>query len=154
MGVYFIKQKMLSATDDFSVLDEKKQPKFVVKGNIIGKKKLTIYSDKTEVGHVKEQEFLGHVSYDIIIGGKKVANMKTKKNDKRAEFKVSGTGWSIKGNVWDEGFKINKFLETIATIKKEAFSMTDSYKIKVAKDENDLMVIALVLAIDAIMYEQ
>ena len=43
MGTYYIKQKMLSATDDFSVLDEKKQAKFVVKGNLIGKKKLTIY---------------------------------------------------------------------------------------------------------------
>ncbi len=155
MGVYYIKQKVMALNDEFKVLDEKKHDKYIVKSNLIGKKKLTVFDmDKKEVAQVKEQDFLGMISYDIRVGGKKVANMKAKKNDIKPEFKVSGMGWNIKGGVWENTFKIHKLLATIATIKKEAISIGDSYKIKVEKGENDLAVIALVLAIDAAMYNE
>ncbi|MCR5098247.1 MAG: hypothetical protein K6B14_04790 [Lachnospiraceae bacterium] len=154
MGTYYIRQKVMTVGDEFNVLDDKKDIKYKVKSNLIGKKKLTVTLDKKEVAQVKEKEFLGAISYDIIVGGKKVANLKAKKNEKKPEFHVSGMGWNIKGGVWENTFKIHKFLETIATIKKEKFSMGDSYRIEVGKDDNDLAAIAVVLAIDAILYDE
>ena len=156
MSVFYIKQKVMTVTDTFTVLDEKKDPKYFVKGNLMGKKKLNIYSDekcKEEVAEVKEQHFLGDINYDIIIHKKKVATMKAKKNKSKPEFKITGVHWDMKGTFFDDDFKITKLLETIATLHKEKLSFGDSYKVKVSKDENDLTVIALVLAIDAVLYD-
>lgn len=96
---------------------------------------------------------MGETTYDIIIHKKKVATMKAKKFKAKPEFKVTGMHWEIKGTLFDDNFKIVKMLETIATIHKEMLSLGDSYKVKVTKDENDLAVIALVLAMDAVMYD-
>ena len=156
MSVFYIKQKAMTVADEFTVLDENKDPKLFVKGNLLGKKKLNIYSDKQrkeEVAEIKEQHFLGETTYDIIIHKKKVATMKAKKFKAKPEFKVTGMHWEIKGTLFDDNFKIVKMLETIATIHKEMLSLGDSYKVKVTKDENDLAVIALVLAMDAVMYD-
>ncbi len=157
MSVLYVKQKVMTATDEFTVLDEKKKPKYFVKGNLFGKKKLSIYSDekrKVEIAEIEEQHSFGEVVYDIHIHGKKVATMKAKKSKTKPEFKVTGLHWEIKGTLFDDDFKITKMLETIATLHKEKLSLGDSYKVKVSKDDNDLPVIALVLAIDAVLFDE
>ena len=157
MSVYFIKQKVMTVTDEFTVLDEKKNPRYFVKGNLLGKKKLAICSDekrKEEIAEVKEKHSFGDTVYEIHIHGKKVATMKAKKSKVKPEFKVTGLHWDIKGKFFDDDFKITKMLESIATIHKEKLSLGDSYKVKVSKDDNDLAVIALVLAIDAVLYDE
>ena len=157
MSVLYVKQKVMTVTDEFTVLDEKKTPKFFVKGNLMGKKKLTIFSDekrKEEVAEVKEQHSFGETVYEIRIHGKKVATMKAKKSKTKPEFKVTGLHWEIKGTFFDDDFKITKMLETIATLHKEKLTVGDSYKVKVSKDDNDLAVLALVLAIDAVLYDE
>ncbi|MCR5282812.1 MAG: LURP-one-related family protein [Lachnospiraceae bacterium] len=157
MSVLYVKQKVMTVTEEFTVLDEKKKPKFFVKGNLLGKKKLSVFSDekrKEEIAEIKEQHFLGDTVYDIHIHGKKVATMKAKKSKTKPEFKVTGLHWEIKGTLFEDDFKITKMLENIATIHKEKISMGDSYKVKIAKDENDLAAVLLVLAIDAAVFDE
>ncbi len=157
MAVFYIKQKVMTVTDEFTVLDEKKNAKYFVKGNLVGKKKLSIFSDekrKEEVAEIKEQHSFGETVYDIRIHNKKVATMKAKKSKAKPEFKVTGLHWEIKGTLFDDDFKITKMLETIATVHKEKLTLGDSYKVKVSKEDNDIAVIALVLAIDAVLYDE
>ena len=157
MSVLFVKQKVMTVTDEFTVLDEKKTPKYFVKGNLMGKKKLSVFSDekrKKEIAEIKERHSLENTVYDIHIHGKKVATMKAEKSKTKPEFKVTGLHWEIKGTLFDDNFKITKMLETIATIHKEKMSLGDSYKVKISKDDNDLAVIALVLAIDAALFDE
>ncbi len=157
MSVLYVKQKVMTVTDEFTVLDEKKTPKYFVKGNLMGKKKLSVFSDekrKEEVAEIKEQHVFGDTVYEIHIHGKKVATMKAGKSKTKPEFKVTGLHWEIKGTLFDDNFKITKMFETIATIHKEKISLGDSYKVKISKDDNDLVVTALVLAIDAALFDE
>jgi len=54
----------------------------------------------------------------------------------------------ISGDLLDHEFTIDRDGQTVATISKRWLTVTASYAVKVAPGENDLLILASVLALD------
>jgi uncharacterized protein YxjI len=54
----------------------------------------------------------------------------------------------INGDLLDHEFTIERDGQTVATISKRWLSMTDSYAVDVAPGEDDVLILASVLALD------
>ena len=57
-------------------------------------------------------------------------------------------GMQISGDVLDHEFIIGRGGQTVATISKRWLTVTASYAVEVAPGENDLLILASVLALD------
>lgn len=58
-------------------------------------------------------------------------------------------GWSVEGNIMGWNYSVNKGFNLIASIKQKIISWGDTYVIDFINQEDELMILMLVLAIDA-----
>ena len=66
----------------------------------------------------------------------------------RFTIDVHGGGMQIGGDLLSHEFTIARDGQTVATISKRWLSMTASYAVEVAPGEDDLLILASVLALD------
>ena len=57
-------------------------------------------------------------------------------------------GDSVTGDLFDHEYTIRRGDQTVATISKRWFSMRDTYAVDIASDQDDLLILASVLALD------
>ena len=68
----------------------------------------------------------------------------------KPKFDIDFNGWQVEGDFWGWDYSVvSPTGETVAVITKELFNWTDTYSIDVARPENALCALMLVLAIDA-----
>ena len=68
----------------------------------------------------------------------------------KPNFSVDCNGWLVDGDFWEWDYRIaDADGDTVASISKELFRMTDTYVIDVVNEEDALHALMVVLAIDA-----
>ena len=58
------------------------------------------------------------------------------------------------GDLFSHEFTINRAGETVATVSKRWFSLTSTYGVDIAPGQNDLVILASVLALDLALDEE
>ena len=58
-------------------------------------------------------------------------------------------GWEVNGDWFEWDYEVHANGRPVATVSKELFNWTDTYAIDVQRDEDALIVLMIVLAIDA-----
>src|SRR6266545_243739 len=89
---------------------------------------------------------------EITVGGQEVAEVRkhffTPFGD-RFTIDIPGPGdLEMAGNLFDHEFTVRRGGQTVATVSKRWFSLRDTYAVDVAPGEDDLVILASVLALD------
>lgn len=145
------KQRMFSWFDSYDIYNEQGDTAFTVKGQLAWGHKLVIYDPlKREVGTVREKVLTLLPQFELFQGGRRIGVVQKELTFLRPRYWLDYQGWQVQGDLmgWDYGISDRKG-QTIATISKELFRLTDTYVLTIQNPEHALLVLMIVLAIDA-----
>ena len=149
---FYIKQKVFTLVDKFSIYDENGNEAYWVEGDFftIGKKLDLFDKDNNHKAHIHQKVLSFLPRFFIQINGVDVAEVVKHISVFKQKLSVGGYNWEIEGNFLAYEYDIYHNGNTIATISKEWFTFGDAYSIDVADGVDPVSVICVVLIIDAI----
>jgi uncharacterized protein YxjI len=152
--MYVIRERLFRLGEDSDITNEAGQPVLYVDVKVLSLHNRLILRDLAgrETGQVHRKLAALRPTYQITIDGKDVAEVRRHlftPFGERFTIGVHGAGdMEIEGDLFSHEFTIERDGQTIATISKRWLSMTASYAVDVAPGEDDLLILASVLALD------
>jgi uncharacterized protein YxjI len=152
--MYLIRERLFRLDQDAEITDEQNRPVFRVDSKILSLRNRLVLRDPDgrEVAQVQRKLVAMRPSYQISVAGQEAAEVRkhlfTPFGD-RFTIDVPGPGdLEMKGDLLDHEFTIRRGDQTVATVSKRWFSMRDTYAVDVAPGQDDLLILASVLALD------
>jgi len=152
--MYVIRERMFRLGEDSDITDEAGQPVLHVDGKVMSLRGRLILQDPAgrEIGQVHRRLAAVRPTYQITIDGKDVAEVRKHlftPFGERFTIDVHGAGdMEINGDLLDHEFTIERDGRAVATISKRWLRVTTSYTVDVAPGEDDVLILASVLALD------
>jgi uncharacterized protein YxjI len=152
--MYLIRERLFRLTEESDITDEHSQPVLHVAGKIFSLRNRLVLRNPEgrEVAQVQRKLAAMRPTYQISIGGEEAAEVR------KHSFVPFGDRFTIDvpgpddlemtGDLADHEFTIRRGDQTMATVSKRWFSMRDTYAVDIAKGENDVLILASVLALD------
>ena len=149
----FIKQKVFSLNEKFTVKDEFGFDKYFVEGAFMSfPKQFTIFDSLGGVSaRITRKPFSFPARYSVDAGGVRIAEIAKEFTLFNQKFTVDGPNWTVKGDFLSHEYNVFSGNCVIATISKEWFSWGDSYVIYVPDTSNELLSLAVVITIDEVL---
>ena len=149
----YIKEKVFSWGDKFTVKDEYGNDKYFVQGEVFSwGKKLHVYdSVDREVAFIKQEVWSLLPRFYVLCGDEQIAEIKKEFTFLFPKYSIQGLGWEIKGRLMAHDYEIIKNGNSIVTISKEWMTWGDSYELNIANPEDEIVALAVVLTIDCVM---
>jgi uncharacterized protein YxjI len=151
---YVIKERIFRLGEDSDILDESGRPVFHVDGKVFTMRNRLIVEDRSgrEVASVHRRLIALRPTYEISIGGRSAAQVRkhffTPFVD-RFTIDVPGPDdLEMTGSLLDHDFAISRGDRTVATVSKAWITIRDTYGVEIAEGEDDLLILAAVLALD------
>jgi uncharacterized protein YxjI len=145
------KQRLFSWFDSYDIYDEYGNTVYVVKGKLAWGHLLKIYDVYgNELGTVKEKILTLLPKFDIYVGSSYIGCIRKEFTFFKPKFDIDFNGWHVEGNWFEWDYNIvNAFGNSIASVSKKIWHLTDTYIIDVYNPQDALCALMLVLAIDA-----
>lgn len=149
----YIKQKVFSWADKFTVMDEYGNDKYYVEGEMFSwGKKLHVYDmNGNEVAFIQQKVWSFMPRYNVFVNNNHVAEIVQKFTFLFQKFSIEGLGWDINGSFAAHDYEITKGGYPIVIIHKEWMTWGDSYELDIANPDDEIMALAVVLTIDCVM---
>ena len=149
----YIKEKVFSWGDKFTVKDEYGSDKYFVQGEVFSwGKKLHVYdSVGREVAFIKQEIWSILPRFYVFCGDEQIAEIKKEFTFLFPKYSIQGLGWEIEGRLMAHDYEIIKNGNSIVTISKEWMTWGDSYELDIANPEDEIVALAVVLTIDCVM---
>ena len=148
----YIREKVFSWGDKFTVKDQFGNDKYMVQGEVFSLgKKLHVY-DMTgnEVAFIKQEIWSLLPKYYVFRNGDQVAEIRKEFTFLFPKYSIAGLGWEINGNFMEHNYEITKSGNSIVTIRKEWMTWGDSYELDIANPADELVALAVVMTIDCV----
>jgi len=155
---YIMRQKLFSLGDSFQIKNENGDDAFVVKGRLLSFTKQLSFQDLSGNALLSiEQELLSWAAtYEITKEDQLVAMVKKELFNVfsyRFSIDLSGSDpLQATGNFLDHEYAIARGDQTVATISKQWFSLTDTYGVDIGDGEDDVLVLAITVVIDMVCH--
>ena len=152
----YIREKVFSWGDRFTVRDALGNDKYVVAGEIFSLgKKLHIYDLRgREVALIKQELMTFLPRFTVLSGGREIAQVKKECSFLVPRYSIAGLGWEIEGSFWEHEYQITQRGQPIVTISKEWMTLGDSYELEIRNPEDEILALAVVLTIDCVREAQ
>lgn len=152
----FIKQKVFSWKDKFTVKDETGADRYFVEGEIFSfGKKLHVYdAHQTERIFLQQKVWSFLPRFFVFVDGLQVAEIVKEFTFMKPKYSVLGLNWEVNGNFWAHDYEILNQGHVVVTIKKEWLTWGDTYVLDIGDARDEINALAVVLAIDAVMSQQ
>ena len=149
----YIKEKVFSWGDKFTIKDDAGRDKYVVQGEVFTwGKKLHVYDMLgQEVAFIKQEIWSFLPRYYVFCGGRQVAQIRKEFTFLFPKYSIDGLGWEIDGSFMAHDYEITKAGRRIVTISKEWMTWGDSYELDILSTADELVALAVVLTIDCVM---
>jgi uncharacterized protein YxjI len=145
----YIRQKVFSWVDRFTVMDESGQDKYFVEGEFSFAKKLHLLDTAgAEVAFIQQKVFSFLPRYFVFIGEEQIAEIVKEMTFLKQRYTIEGLGWEVTGDFWAHDYEIVQGNRTVATIRKEWMTWGDCYELDIADERDETVALAVVLAID------
>jgi uncharacterized protein YxjI len=154
MTIYVIRERMFRMGEDSDITDEAGQPVLHVDGKVMSLHNRLVLQDPSgrEAGQVHRKLAALRPAYEITIGGQDVAEVRKHlftPFGERFTIDVRGAGdLEINGDLLSHEFTIERDGQTVAAISRRWLTVTTSYTVDVAPGEDDVLILASVLALD------
>lgn len=118
-------------------------------------KKLHVYDRAgQEAAFIRQEVFSFLPRYQVYLGQRQVAEIVKEFSLFFPKYSIEGLGWEVNGSFWDHDYEITKNGRPIVTIHKEWMSWGDCYEMEIADPANEIIALAVVLAIDCVLAAQ
>ena len=148
----YIKEKVFSWGDKFTVKDEFGNDKYMVEGEVFSwGKKLHVYDMAgNEVAFIKQEVWSFLPRYYVFCGERQVAEIKKEFTLFFPRYTIAGLGWEIEGSFTAHDYVISQNGRAIVSISKEWMTWGDSYELDIANPADEIVALAVVLTIDCV----
>ncbi len=144
------KQRFFSWLDSYDVFDEQGRTVFTVKGVLSWGHCLKIFDAAGyEIGCVKEEVFTFLPRFCMYQNGSYVGEIKKELTFFKPRFTLDCNGWEVEGDFWEWDYCVTDGRRQVMYASKQIWNFTDTYEIDVARPEDALYSLMIVLAIDA-----
>lgn len=146
----YIKQSVFSIGEKFEVRNEFNQVVYYVEGSFFSiPKNFTIYeANGSQVCFIESQLFrwMGH--YDIQTSNHQIT-LKRVFTFFKPTYELLGTSWNLQGDIWAHEYRVIEGSSPIMSLSKHWFTWGDSYELDIRNDEDAVLCLAIVIAVDA-----
>jgi len=154
---YRMRQRLLSIGDDYWIEHEDGSHAFRVDGKALRVRQTFVLEDATgrEVAKLQERKLSVRDKMEIERDGRQLATVKKALIGIRDRFSIhveGGADLDAKGNLVDHEYEIARDGDTVATVSKQWFAVRDTYGVAVAPGEDDAMLLAITVCIDAMAH--
>ena len=155
----YIKQRVFSFPDRFTVYDENGNDRYYVEGEVFSfGKKLHVYDLLgNEVVFVSQKVFSFFPHYDVRINGLDAVAIEKRYTFFYPSYSVrlaNGNEFTGEGDFFDHDYMIKDGGRCFATVRKEWFTWGDTYRISITDGGDPLLALSIVLVIDACLEAQ
>jgi len=149
-----MRQKLLSIGDDYWIEDDQGRRAFRVDGKALRVRQTFVLEDAhgKEVAKIQERKLSVRDKMAIERRGSSIGTVKKALVGLRERFSIhleGGADMRAKGNFLDHEYEIERDGRTVATISKRWFRMRDTYGVEIAPGEDDALVLAIAVCVDA-----
>ena len=152
--MYLIRERFFGLGEDSDITDEQGRPVLHVDGKVLSLHDRLVIRDPAgrEVAQVRRKLVAMRPTYEISVGGEEAAKVRKHLfTPFRDRFTIDVPGpddLEMIGDLLDHEFTIQRGDRTVATVSKRWLSLRDTYAVDVAPGEDDLLILASVLALD------
>ena len=148
----YIKEKVFSWGDKFTVKDAYGEDKYIVEGEVFTfGKKLHVYDRSgREVAFIKQEVWSFLPRFYVFCGDRQVAEIKKEFTFLFPRYTIEGLGWEIEGSFMAHDYQITKNGRNIVTISKEWMTWGDSYELDISDPADEIVALAVVIIIDCV----
>lgn len=152
----YIKQKVFSWGDKFTVKDSSGLDRYFVEGEVFSfGKKLHVYTPQhKEVAYIEQKLLTWMPRYSVFLGDQEVAQMVREFSFFHPRYRIEGLGWDVEGAFWEHEYEISQAGRLVASIHKEWMTWGDSYELDITDADDEILALATILAIDAVVESQ
>jgi uncharacterized protein YxjI len=152
--MYVIRERFFALGQDFDITDDSGRLAYHVDGKVLSVRGRLILRDPggREVGEVRRKLAALRPTYEILIGGEKAAQVRKRIFTPFVDrFTIDIPGpddLEMSGDLLDHEFTIRRGGQTVASVSKRWLTTRDTYAVDITADENDLLILASILALD------
>jgi uncharacterized protein YxjI len=152
--VYLIRERFFRLGEDSDITDEQGRPVLHVDGKVFSLRSRLVVRDPEgrEVAQVQRKLVALRPTYLVSVAGQQAAEVRKHLfTPFRERFTIDVPGpddLEMQGDLFDHEFTIRRGGQTVATVSKRWFSVRDTYAVDVAPGQDDLLILASVLALD------
>jgi uncharacterized protein YxjI len=152
--MYLIRERLFRLGQDSDITDEQGRPVLHVDGKVLSlRNRLVVRElDGREVAQVHRKLAALRPTYQISVAGLKAAEVRKHLfTPFRDRFTIDVPGpddLEMEGDLFGHEFTIRRHGQRVARVSKRLFSMRDTYAVDIAPDQDDLLILAAVLALD------
>ena len=149
----YMKQKVFSIKDRFYIKDEQGNDRYYVEGEFftIGKKLHLYDMNGRELAFIQEKVLSFLPRFYVYMNGKEAAEIVKAFTFFKPKYSINGLGWNVEGDFWSHDYRVANNGRDVASVHKAWFSWGDSYEIDINNSEEEVLTLAVVLAIDAVL---
>jgi uncharacterized protein YxjI len=158
---YKIRQKLVSIGDDFWIENQKGEKVYKVDGKVLRIRKTLEFEDLNGRKLAQIKERLLSIKDSMVIEdaqGKDLAVVKkaliAPLRDKWNVDVKGGEDLVVQGNILDLEYDIKQGRSKVAEVSKKWFSITDTYGVEVSDGQNDILILAVAIAIDMMVHNE
>jgi uncharacterized protein YxjI len=150
-----MRQRLVAFGDDFYIEDEQGQKAFKVDGKVLRVRDTLVFRDMQGNKLAQIQERMLRVKDTMEIegpDGKTLATVKkaliTPLRDRWTVKIKGGPDLDVQGNILDHEYRIGEGREKVGEVSKKWFRLRDTYGVEVAEGQDDVIILAVTVAID------
>ena len=158
---YKIRQNLISIGDDFWIENEAGQKIFKVDGKVLRIRKTLVFEDAHGKKLAQIQERLLAIKDTMAVedaNGNQVAVIKkaliAPLRDRWSVNVKGGPDLDVQGNILDHEYTIKQGRTQVAEVSKKWLKLTDTYGVEVAPGQNDILILAVAVAIDMMAHDK
>ncbi|MCL2643494.1 MAG: LURP-one-related family protein [Candidatus Bathyarchaeota archaeon] len=152
----YLKQKVFSWRDRFSVKDEQGNDRYFVEGEILSWcKKLHVYDmNGREVAFIREKVLSWLPRYFVEIEGQVVCEIVKELTFFKQKYRIEGIQWRLDGDVWAHEYCLYDNRRQVMQLSKKWFTWGDSYELNISQLQDELLCLCVALAVDCAIAKQ
>ncbi|WP_238649446.1 LURP-one-related/scramblase family protein [Paenibacillus piscarius] len=152
MKQLYIKQKVFSIGEKFTVKNEREQDVYYVEGSFmqIPKTFSIMNAGGREVALITKKVFSLLPRFFVEVGGREVLTIQKELSFFKARYSIDSADIEVHGNWWDMDFQVLQRGTVVGEVSKEWFTWGDSYSVLVLNEELEAVIVAIVVAIDCV----
>ena len=158
---YKIRQKLISIGDDFWIENHRGEKVYKVDGKALRLRKTLEFEDAKGKKLAQIKERILAIKDTMVIEdahGKDIATVKqaliAPLRDKWNVDVKGGNDLVVQGNILDLEYDIKQGRKKVAEVSKKWFTITDTYGVEIADGQNDILILAISIAVDMMAHDE
>ena len=150
MSHLYIKQKVFSLGERFTVKDENEADKYLIRGSFLSIPKTFEIEDMSghQVASITKKVFSLLPKFFVEAEGTDIMTIAKEFTFFKARYRIDSSDIEVRGDWWDKHFEVFRRGEKIAHVNEKWFTWGDTYDVHVLNEADEHIVIAIVVAID------